>query len=520
VTLSALLLTVLTGWLLAAPPGASPDDAYHMTSIWCAEGFKDGICLEDPGAPDLARVLVPRSVPGVTCFQYDGSQSAACALESLTPGLQQFVPVSGSNIRGERPTLYYRAMHLFVGEDVGRTAALIRTANLLVVAAMVIATALIAERRLRSAFLLSSLVASVPLGLFLVTSVNTSAWGIAGLATLWANGVTAISHDRARNRLVAVVLVVIGLALGLGSRTEAIGHIAIIATLVAVLWWTTYSTRRHQGRAQGRADEGNPSSLRSRLRGGVALLSILVVVSLIALAAPDSAGLRRIIGELRRGYDRLSARGIGDPFLAISFEVPSLWTGALGHIWGLGALDTPIPTLATLPLIGAYFALLTLGLQASSRARVLSASIVAIGLYSFPTFSLMRSGLIVYEELQPRQFMVMLFVLLGIGLLRLQGEAPLMISRGTRAIIAAALGLGHAIALLVTMRRHISGLVEFRYVSFSSEIEWWWASAPAPNLVWAVASIAYIVAAVIVLGLFSRGGDEAAWPMTRRPARS
>jgi hypothetical protein len=516
VTLSALLLTVLTGWLLAAPPGASPDDAYHMTSIWCAEGFKEGICLEDPGAPDLARVLVPRSVPGVVCFQYDGSRSAACALDNLTPGLQQFIPVAGSNIGGERPNLYYRAMHLFVGEDVGRTAALIRTANLLVVAAMVIATAFLAERRLRTAFLLSSLVASVPLGLFLVTSVNTSAWGLAGLTTLWANGITAISHRRRGNRAAAVLLAGIGVILALGSRTEAVVHVAVIGTVVLMLWWSLRAVT-HQG-SEPRRDL---LVLTGRgFRRAVTVLGIVVAIAATVLAAPETAGLDRIVRDLQSGYDRLSARGIGDPFLAIAFEVPSLWTGALGHIWGLGALDTPIPSLATLPLIGGFLLLLTLGLQGASRTRIAAASVVGFSLFAFPTFSLMRSGLVVYEELQPRQFMVMIFVLLGIGLLRLREEPELVLPRATRLLLVVALGLGHSIALLVTMRRHISGLVEFRYVSFSSEIEWWWASAPAPNLVWAAASIAYIAAAVIVLGLFSRGGDEAAWPMTRRRARS
>jgi len=507
---------VLTGWLLAAPPGASPDDAFHMTSIWCAEGFKEGICLEDPGAPDLARVLVPRSVPGVTCFQYDGSQSAACALDNLAPGLQQFIPVAGSNIRGERPNLYYRAMHPFVGEDVGRTAALVRTANLVTAAAMIIATAFVAERRLRAAFLLSSLVASVPLGLFLVTSVNTSAWGLAGLITLWANGITAISHQHRANRVAAVLLAGLGVVLALGSRTEAVVHVAVIGAVVLMLWWSLRTFRR-----QGDEPRRGLLSLTGRgFRRAVIVLGIVVAIAAIVLAAPETAGLDRIIRDLQRGYDRLSARGIGDPFLAIAFEVPSLWTGALGHIWGLGALDTPIPSLSTIPLIAGFLLLLTLGLQGAARARIVTASLVGLSLFAFPTFSLMRSGLLVYEELQPRQFMVMLFVLLGIALLRLREEPDLVLPRATRTFLVVALGLGHSIALLVTMRRHISGLVEFRYVSFTSEIEWWWLSAPAPNLVWATASIAYIVAAVIVLGLFSREDGEAASPVTRQRARS
>ena len=494
--LAVLLVTVLVGWLLAAPPGASPDDPYHMASIWCADGYKDQVCVEDPGAPDRTRVLVPQPVPGLSCFQNRPTESAICSLKNLDAGMQRLVPAP-SNIRGERPNLYYRAMHVFVGEDVGRTAALVRTSNLALLAALIIATGWVAERRLRAAFLLSSLVVSVPLGLFLVTSVNTHAWGLAGLTTLWANGVTAISHERLRNRLVATALGVAGLILGLGSRTEAVAHVAVIAAALSVLWYFGLRTSSGAG-AAGSAR----SSRRNAAWRGAALLLIAVVAIVIVRAAPQNAGLDRVIRDLQRGYGRLDARGIGDPFLAIAFEVPSLWTGALGHIWGLGALDIPIPTLASLPVIIAFIVLMTLGMQSSARARILSAAIVVFALFVFPAFSLMKSGLIVFEELQPRQFMVMLFVLLGIGLLRIRREPALIIPRGTRVVLTTALAAGHSIALLVTMRRHISGLAEFRYVSFSSEIEWWWASAPGPNTVWAVASFAYLVATVMVFQLF------------------
>jgi hypothetical protein len=419
-------------------------------------------------------VLVPQGVTGLTCFQYDGQRSAQCALDSLSPGLQQFIPVTGTNIRGERPNLYYRVMHVFVSEDLGTATALMRTANLVVVAAMVILTALVADPRVRRAYLLSSLVVSVPLGLFLATSLNTSAWGLAGLTTLWANALTASSHPVRRNRLLAGLLAIVGLVLGLGSRTEAVGHIAVTAVAIgAVLLWSRRTRRAG-------ASNGRQLARRLVLVGGAVLGAVVVV-----LVAPQNAGVDRIVQDVQSGHERLTARGIGDPFLAIAFEVPSLWTGALGHIWGLGALDTPIPTLATLPLIGVFVALLVLGLQHAHRGRVLAVTVVAVSLFAFPTLALMRSGLIVFEELQPRQFMVLLFVLLGLAILRLPGEKDLVLGRGMRIATVVALGVGNAVALLVTMRRHISGLVEFRYVSFSSEIEWWWASAPSPNLVWA-----------------------------------
>ena len=494
--LSVSLVIVLGGWLLAAPPGASPDDGFHLGSIWCAEGFKVDLCLEDPGAPDRSRVLVPQNVMGLTCFQYEGNRSAQCALESRSPGLQQFVPVTGTNIRGERPNLYYRAMHRLIVDDLSASTARMRVANLIVVALMAIGTALVADRRTRAAYVTATLVVSVPLGLFLATSLNTSAWGLAGLTTLWANIHTALSHERRANRSLATALVLVGVALGLGSRTEAVAHIGVSVAVVTAIWFWS--------RLDGTA---TPASRTSRLRalaGGIAGTTGAII---IVLLAPQNAGVGRIVRDISSGYDRLIARGIGDPLLAIAFEVPSLWTGALGHIWGLGALDTPIPTLATVPLIGAFFGLLVLGLQGAARPRRAATAIASMALIALPTLSLMRSGLIVYEELQPRQFMVIMYVLLGVAMLRLPGEEPLMLGRGMRATLVGGLSLGHAVALLVTMRRHISGLVEFRYVSFSSDIEWWWPSGPSPNLVWAIASIAFVIAATIVFGAFSREGS-------------
>jgi hypothetical protein len=504
---------MMAGWLLSAPAGGSPDDGYHLPSIWCAAGFKDGICLEDPGAPDRSRVLVPQAVRAITCFQYDGSQSAACALREMESNAQRLVPTE-TNIRGERPTLYYRAMHTLIGDgsDIAAATARIRTANLLTVVAMVLLTAAVAQRRVRAAFLLSWLIAAVPLGLFLMTSLNTSAWGLAGLTTLWANAITALRHPQRDNRIGGGVLALIGLVLALGSRTEAVGHVAVITAAVGALWW--WGPRR-------RRDPANDASRRrvailGAVAGAVALGSILM------LFASDNARLARLFSDLRKGYDRIDARDVGDPFLAIAFEVPSLWVGGLGHIWGLGALDTPIPVLATIPLIVIFSGLLAVGLQQGARARVVAVTLVGIALFTFPTFSLMRDGFLVYEGLQPRQFMAMLFVLLGIALLRLPAESPLILGRGMRTVIVAGAGLAHSVALLVTIQRHTSGLLpgflgEFRHVSFSSEIEWWWASAPHPNVVWAISSVAYVVALLAVVGLFR---DEPAEVTPAEPARS
>jgi hypothetical protein len=334
-----------------------------------------------------------------------------------------------------------------------------------------------------------------------MTSLNTSAWGLAGLTTVWVNAITMLRHPERNNRIAGGVLALAGLTLALGSRTEAVAHVAVMAAAVAALWWW------------GMRSRGNEPSPRSRLVVIIATLSgVILVGSILLLVASDNAQLTSLLSDLRGGYDRIDARDVGDPFLAIAFEIPSLWVGGLGHIWGLGALDTPIPVLATIPLIGIFAMLLAVGLQQGARARVIAVTLVGVALFVFPTFSLLRDGFLVYEGLQPRQFMAMLFVLLGIALLRLPEERALVLGRGMRTIIVTGLGLAHSVALLVTIQRHTSGLLpgflgEFRHVSFRSDIEWWWASMPHPHIVWAIASIAYVLALIAVIPLFREGSS-------------
>ena len=502
------LLVVLGGWVLAMPPGASPDDDYHLGSIWCADGYKDDICLEAIGIADPSVALVPAPVLELSCFAYDGARSAACQLEALSGPLPELA-ATVTNINGQRPSLYYRTMHLLIGsgQDVTGAAARIRTANILLTTLMVALTAFLAHRRLRSAFLLAWVVAAVPLGLFFATTVSTSAWTIAGLSTVWANTITAMDHPLRRNRISAGLLAAVGVLMGLGARTEAVAHVAIlVVTLGALRWW--------QRRERTLRDHPGPRLPRA-LRVSLGLVGLAAFVWLLDVVAPESADLDGAIGGFAEGYARLEARDIGDPFLAIVFEVPTLWSGALGDAWGLGVLDTPIPSVASLPIMGLFVALAAVGLQRAAQARILAVSLLLGALVAMPTLSLLRSGLLVYESLQPRQFMAMIYPLLGIALYRLGTEPPLVLGRAMRTTIVVGMTFAHSLALLVTMQRHTNGLLPGfdavpRHVALGREPEWWWPTLPAPEVVWAVGSIAFLVLIVSVVRRFRPEVAEAA----------
>ena len=73
----AFLVTVM-GWALTSPVGSSPDDDYHLSSIWCAQGVRAGVCEEVPGDP-MARAVPAAVVQAADCYRFDPASIADCA---------------------------------------------------------------------------------------------------------------------------------------------------------------------------------------------------------------------------------------------------------------------------------------------------------------------------------------------------------------------------------------------------------------------------------------------------------
>jgi hypothetical protein len=492
VRLAALLgavLVVLGSWLLASPPGSSPDDVYHLGSIWCGQGF-DERCLPSSAGERSNFALVPSPICDINCYVFDQSSRSAACLNRVLPGSPNVFDVVETNIRRERANLYYATMNLLVGDDVGRTVARIRVVNALTVLTMVLMTALVAGPRIRTAFLVTWLVASLPLGLFMVTSVNTTAWGIAGLGTIWANGLTVLGHQGSRRRVAAGVLAAVGWILAVGSRTEALPHLVFVMSAVVVL--AVLDDR----------------DLVDRVAVGFRRLHLSTRLLLVISAGAMLVWIGRIggsrifasqFGDLQNGWDRLVARDIGNPFFTLAMDIPTFWVGVLGS-WNLGWLDTRVTPMGSVPTMAVYVALLTLGLMGASRARMTSASIIGLGMLLLPLLSLIPIARMVNEEIQARHFIALIYVLLGIALTRDRMATPLQIGRGMYLTMTLALGAAHAAALWMNIGRYTTGFTEFLFVPIGREPEWWWSAGPAPFTVWAAGSVAFLVATFLVLG--------------------
>jgi hypothetical protein len=495
----------LVAWLYASPPGSSPDDGYHLGSIWCGAGYADDRCLEAPGSASDSAAFVPAVLPQLTCVSGDGRRSAACQNDIYTR-FEGRLTLSDTNLSGARATLYYRTANLLVSDDIPAAIARMRVMNASLVLLLVGLTAWLAAPDLRRAVLLSWLVTSVPLGLFIVTSLNSGAWGFVGLGTLWANAVTALRPGERWRRVAATGLMLVGATMSLGARTEAAAHLAVIVVALTILWATEIRV--------GWLRRPSPRQLVTLLGVGAAVVGGMT----LALRSSALPLLLSFTSGFERGWDRLVARGISNPVATLAVETPQLWTGALGT-WSLGWLDTNMPSTVSVSATVAFVTLAAFGLAGASLGRVASASVVFAGLLALPVLSLLSVGLVVLEELQPRHYAPLLYVLLGIALLRSPGQEPLRIGRGMRVVLAGALTIGQSVALRINIQRYTSGLTEFLYVDTNREVEWWWGGlAPSPEMVWTFGTIGYGVLAFLVLGLLTQQtGQSPRAAALRRP---
>jgi len=499
------VLLVLGGWLLASPPGSSPDDVYHLGSIWCGRGFEDDRCLPVLSGDESSFALVPSPIADINCYAYDlGERSARC-LDDVLPGRPDVLARVETNIRRDRANLYYATMNRLVTDDVGASVARIRSTNAVTALLMVALTAALASHGVRIAVLATWLVASLPLGLFMVTSSNTTAWGIIGLGTAWANLLTALAPGSRWRRLAALTLVALGAAMALGARTEALPHLVAVLAAVAAL-------RTLDGRSWGRRAAGSERSISTLGRLGASVVAAAVAAA-AAWRFAATGMFSGLFGGFSDGWDRLVARDIGNPLFTLLMEIPSFWVGVLGS-WNLGWLDTRLPPSTTVPSIAIYAMLLTVGLQGASRGRMAAAMTTGAAMLILPLISLIPIARVVNEEMQARHFMVLMYLLLGLALARSPSEEPLTIGRGMHWATVLGLGVAHSSALWMNIGRYTTGFTESLFIRVGREPEWWWPIGPSPFTVWAVTSVAFLVAAHLITGLL-RGPRVSAAPHPR-----
>lgn len=461
-----LAFIALACWAVASPVGASPDDEFHLTSIWCASGETAGVC-EDVADTAARAVAEPLAEAG-ECFKFDSNQSAACAANLDSDRL---VESTRGNFVGSYPPIYYTAMGWFSGDGFSAaTVVLLRILNVVLFLGIAVALHLLLPARLRSASLWTWLIGLVPLGVFLLASNNPSAWAVISGGTVW---IATLGYFIATTwrRWVLLALALVTTLMGAGARADAAAFAAIGILVAAVL--AAERTRRY-------------------------LLSILPFVAAVLLAGILFVTSRQagVLLSGLTGRSEASTLPTGDLIFGNLLEVPSLWAGAFGT-WPLGWLDTALPASVWVPALSVFAAMCFAGLRSMSKRKAVAIAIVLVALVGVPTWVLLRSGVLVGDEVQPRYILPLVIMLGGVAMLQLHGRS-IGITTTQLWVIGIALSTANAVALHTNLRRYISGLDVIDW-NLGHHLEWWWPGFVAPMIVWAVGSFAFAGAAALVL---------------------
>jgi hypothetical protein len=450
------LLIALCSWALASPPGSSPDDDYHMASIWCAQGVTDDRCEE--GASAAERRIPQDVVSASACYAFHPDLTATCDLDG-----RRLIPTERGNWNGEAyPPLFYTAMSIFVGPDVSTSIASMRIANSVLFVTVLSALAALLPPGMRRAALWGSAITVIPLGMFLIPSVNPSSWAIISATGVWA-ATWGFFEQRGVRKILLGSLVVALAVLGAGARSDAAVYAG--AALVA---GSVLAFRRDRRFA---LDAILPAAL-------------LVVCAGFFLSAGQSA--------IVAGETTVTSPYATSTLIFLNAKaLPGLWAGAFGT-WGLGWLDTVLPELVWVTALGIFIAIVFHGLRAGAWRKRIALAGIAFCLVAIPMYILVHDGVVVGSGVQPRYIYPLLVILGGIAVVGF-GSDRLGLTRLQLLVVGAGLAVANSVALHVVLRRAVTG-TDVPNFNLDGLIDWWWQVPIGPMAVWVAGSIAFALA--------------------------
>jgi hypothetical protein len=472
--LSAWLLGVC--WALSSPVGSSPDDDFHLTSIYCATG-DPVLCRDVDGAGSGTAVEVPAAVVSSVCFAFRSEESGACT-DDFTD-----VPKTRTerfNAAGDYPPTFYAAMSVFAGSDVARSVLVMRIVAM-TVALGVLGLAAATSPRMRDSQLLAWSLVSIPLGMFLFTSTNPSGWGVAGVAATWPAAYTILERAKRGERFWAPAAAGVLAAVLATSRGDTAGMAAGVLGLVIL----AYVRSRRQLAAAG------------------LLLVQAAVLSMVFLSVGS--------GPITTGQEQQQTGGATWRNLT---QLPDLWADVFGVKQGLGWLDTRMPGIVWLPALVAVAGIAFVGIRKLKIPRALVLSGVVFAMTAYPLVTLHFSDPADGFWFQPRYVLPLIAVLISIAVAPVDG--PWRLTRPQRWFLAACGSVAASLAVHVQLRRYVTG-VDITSFNLNAGAEWSYLDG-SPMTLWLLASVSAVVLFIGLTALFrepsrlaaaSAGSDQA-----------
>jgi hypothetical protein len=456
----------LSSWAVSSPVASGPDDDFHLASVWCGQGVREGLC-EESSTPGY--FLVPGTVVfNSSCFASQPDKSGLC---QEIDGLLETNRLNSSN--NSYPPIYYWTMSWFATDAVEASVIRMRIFSILFAVGILSLVVASIPLHLRRVPVVAAVTTLIPLGAFLVASNNPSGVASISVIAFFASVIGLFSVSYNKQRIPLIILASISFVTGAGSREDTGAYLIFAGGLA----WLLASEIR------------TPKKSRLLIGAGIAVGA----VAFMTVAFFSSS----FVGYFLRGADWFGGVNTLGTTVRNLITLPDLWVGAFGT-WGLGWLDTPLPSSVWVVTFGVYFALAFGSIRSFGRRQAFATSLVFIALVVVPMYTLSVNGLSVGQIVQPRYLLPLIGLLIATAAYRSSIEGGMHLSRGQIWLIGIGLFGANAISLHTNLRRYLTGLDE-NQVSLNFEIEWWWVQRPSPdavlwlspNYVWLVGSLAF-----------------------------
>ena len=505
-TLIAVLILVTAvvvaslAWVIASPVGSSPDEDFHVGSMWCPPPVDETGCQISTKDGEKA-VMVPQSLAKeyVTCYAFDHDNSALCALnasdEELAPTLRWD--------DGNYPWGYYQFAHLFVQRSTSHAVLALRTVNTLLAVGLIGAIIALADSGLKRGISVAVTVAWLPMGFYFVAGMNPSSWAMTGTFA-FATGLLAATRSVGARRVGLIACAAAGAVLACTSRGDSAFFLFVITVALAF---------------------AVPMS--KRIVPEAALACVSSIVGIWVMARTNVAASHLGSGNEMAGYSLSHILWLN------VLSLPTYLRGFVGHGLGPGWNDVSYRGTVSFGASLVVLAVLCWSLRSLTWRKALSAITVFGAITGVPVVIGLRGHFNNVHVYQPR-YMLPLF---AVFLLMLLAPSPTRASDGRWvgseafrfptgiighagvAVVATLWALVNARALYLVIERYAFGRTQHGYPidlstrNLSAGNEWWWPTAPiGPMAVWILGALAGALAIGLAVYLWQRSPEKAPEP--------
>lgn len=449
------LFLALSSWAVASPVGSSPDDDYHLASIWCGNGERPGLC-ETGASPELKKV--PIAIAQSICFAYNPDINAGCQEGNLAINSSLLYETDRLNTSGLYPPVFYSVMGLFASDHLQASVVVMRMVNILIFLGLLSVTWLLLGKGQQRALISTYAITLIPLGFFLIPSTNPSSWLISGIGILFFSIVGLKSVHSRKKKIALVIVATAAFVLMSGSRGDG--------ALFSVL---AISAAAFVG-----------PRIKQKGRWLYAFATILILLGTLIFI---TTGQATVVNQGLRGTTDIGSQLTGlNLIFSNILNLPSLIVGIYGS-WGLGWLDTVMPPTVWVLALLVSGAIIFTGFSNTNWKKNITSLFVLILIFLIPLYVLYKSQAAVGAYVQPRYILPLVILLVSLAQLPVVERSLRTFNTAQKAITVACLFVAFAVSLHLNMNRYITGMSNPTW-NLNSEQGWWWNVPIQPFSFW------------------------------------